>query len=64
MIRAVPWVNGNDGLSGFGLDKLVVDEQTPGLCVLASIGRGQLNEEVVRHVCSVTVKVDKGKRRC
>lgn len=42
------WVNRDDLLAGLGLHKLVVNEETKGLGVLAPIGGRQLDREV-RH---------------
>jgi hypothetical protein len=56
---SVPRVDGSDSLARLGLDEFIVDEETPWLLVLATIGRSKLNKEV-RHVGLSTVVSPQG----
>jgi len=59
----MPGVYRGNSLTRLGLDKLVVDEQTPGLPVFATIGRRELDEEV-RHVVCCTIVFPKWQVAC
>jgi hypothetical protein len=60
ILSALPWIYRSDGFARFGLDKLIVDEQTPWLLVFAAVRRRELNEEI-RHIASSRIVSDNGR---